>query len=194
MPDTPAVEKDKQMKQLKRCMECWREVILPLNSILLWEQSWHPGLILGLTTSIFLLMWFMEPAILTVISVGLLLMALGDYLGPILISTFCSTNSWTGQKERKLDEICQRLSNAITQLQSIWKTALWARTNHANMYYGVITAVLLGLALIGNTVNNLFLMYVIVNSLLLLPGLRHNGRMQQPIKLLCSYLTRPKLS
>ena len=42
------------MKQLKRRMECWREVILPLNSILLWERSWYPGLILGITTIIFL--------------------------------------------------------------------------------------------------------------------------------------------
>ncbi|XP_012269432.2 ADP-ribosylation factor-like protein 6-interacting protein 1 [Athalia rosae] len=194
MPDASAVEKDKHMKQLKRQMECWREVILPLNSILLWEQSWHPGLILGITTSIFLLLWFMDPAILTVTSLGLLLLALGDYLGPILISTFFSANSWTGQKERKLDEICQRISNAFLQMQNIWKTALWARTNHANMYYGVISAVLVVLALIGNTVNNLFLMYVIVNSILLLPGLRHNGRMQQPIKFICSYFTRPKSS
>lgn len=193
MPDTPATEKDKQMKHLKRRMECWREIILPLNSILLWEQSWHPGLILGITTSIFLLMWFMEPAVLTVISIALLLLALGDYLGPILISTFCSANSWTGQKERKLDEICQGLSNTFIQIQNIWRTALWARNNHANMYYGVITIVLLGLALIGNTVNNLFLIYAIVNSVLLLPGLRHNGRMQQPIRFICSYLSRPKL-
>lgn len=75
----------------------------------------------------------MEPAVLTVISISLLLLALGDYLGPILISTFYSANSWTGQKERKLDEICQSLSNALVQLQNLWRAALWARTNHTSM-------------------------------------------------------------
>ena len=56
------------MKQLKRRMECWREVILPLNSILLWERSWYPGLILGITTTIFLLVKMLKIYIFYIIN------------------------------------------------------------------------------------------------------------------------------
>jgi hypothetical protein len=45
---------DKRVKQLKRELEGWREVILPLNSILLWEKNWYPGMLVGITTVFFL--------------------------------------------------------------------------------------------------------------------------------------------
>lgn len=182
------------MKQLKRRMECWREIILPLNSILLWERSWYPGLILGFTNFLFLLIWFMEPALLTVISVCLLVVALVDYFVPILSSAFFSTNSWTGQKERKLEEICQNLSVAILQLQGLGKTMLNARNNRPNIYYGSTTLCLVLLAWLGSTINNLFLIYLAVNAILLAPGLRHKGRAQQAIKFIYNYLMHRKLS
>ncbi|XP_015586261.1 ADP-ribosylation factor-like protein 6-interacting protein 1 isoform X2 [Cephus cinctus] len=175
-------------------MECWREIILPLNSILLWERSWHLGLILGVTTSIFMLIWFLEPALLTMISICLLILALVDYLVPILSSAFISTNSWTGQKEKKLDDICQNLSVTILQLQNVWGKILQARNNRPNLYYGSITLCLLLLAWIGNTINNLLLIYMAVNAILLTPGLRHKGRVQKAIKFLCNYMTHRKQS
>jgi hypothetical protein len=45
---------DKRVKQLKRALEGWREVILPLNSVLLWERNWYPGMLVGMTTTFFL--------------------------------------------------------------------------------------------------------------------------------------------
>jgi hypothetical protein len=45
---------DKRVKQLKRELEGWREVILPLNSVLLWEKNWYPGMLVGITTVFFL--------------------------------------------------------------------------------------------------------------------------------------------
>lgn len=45
---------DKRVKQLKRELEGWREVILTLNSVLLWERNWYPGMLIGVTTTFFL--------------------------------------------------------------------------------------------------------------------------------------------
>lgn len=42
------------MKQLKCQIEHWREIILPLSSILIWERPWYPGLIIGINSTIFL--------------------------------------------------------------------------------------------------------------------------------------------
>lgn len=162
------------MKQLKRRMECWREVILPLNSILLWERSWYPGLILGATSIIFFMIWMLEPAFLTVISVTLLVLALVDYLLPPLTSFLCSFNTWTGQKEKKLNEICQNLSATILYLQSLWRSILQTRNERPNVYYTAIITCLIACIWIGNTINNLLLFYIAVNAILLTPGLRHN--------------------
>jgi hypothetical protein len=45
---------DKRVKELKRALEGWREVILPLNSLLLWKKNWYPGMLAGMTTILFL--------------------------------------------------------------------------------------------------------------------------------------------
>ncbi|XP_076236502.1 ADP-ribosylation factor-like 6 interacting protein 1 isoform X2 [Calliopsis andreniformis] len=133
MTGSATIEREKHMKQLKRRMECWREVILPLNSILLWERSWYPGLILGATSVIFFLVWMLEPALLTIISVFLLILALVDYLLPPLTSVLCSPDNWSGQKEKKLNEICQNLSETILQIQSLWRSMLKIRNERPNV-------------------------------------------------------------
>lgn len=70
-----------------------------------------------------------EPAFLTVVSITLLILALIDYLVPILTSTFLSSNDWNGKKERKLEDICQSLSGFILQMQDFWALMLKARNN-----------------------------------------------------------------
>lgn len=78
------------------------------------------------------MIWMMEPAFLTIVSMTLLLLALADYLVPIVASTFISSSAWNGQKERKLDEICQSVSEILLQAQAIWKFILNARSNRPN--------------------------------------------------------------
>jgi len=182
------------MKQLKRKMECWREIILPLNSILLWERSWYPGLIVGLVTVIFCTVWILEPALLTVISVCLLIFALVDYLVPILTSVLCNAQSWTGQKEKKLIEVCQNLSAAIMQIEGAWASISKIRHNHPNVYYSVTILSLIFFAWVGNTFNNLLMLYITVNVALLTPGFRHKGRARWAVKYAYDHLIHRHLS
>ncbi|KAL0117282.1 hypothetical protein PUN28_010259 [Cardiocondyla obscurior] len=194
MTDDGTVDKEKHMKQLKRKMECWREIILPLNSVLLWERSWHPGLIVGLVTVIFCTVWILEPALLTMISICLLIFALVDYLVPILTSVLCNAQSWTGQKEKKLIEICQNLSTTMLQVQGIWASMSKVRQNRPNIYYSTTILFLILFAWIGNTVNNLLLLYIIVIAILLTPGFKHKGRARWAVKYLYNHSIRRHLS
>ncbi|XP_011706381.1 PREDICTED: ADP-ribosylation factor-like protein 6-interacting protein 1 [Wasmannia auropunctata] len=194
MTDDGTVEKEKHMKQLKRRMECWREIILPLNSILLWECRWHPVLIIGFVNVIFSTIWILEPALLTMISVCLLVFALVDYLVPILTSVLCNAQSWTGQKEKKLIEICQNLSSTILQMQCAWTSISKIRHDRPNIYYSATILFLILFAWLGSTINNLLLLYTIVLTVLLMPGLRHKGRARLALKHLYDHLIRRHLS
>ncbi|XP_017787755.1 PREDICTED: ADP-ribosylation factor-like protein 6-interacting protein 1 [Habropoda laboriosa] len=194
MSDSTSIEREKYTKQLKRRMECWREVILPLNSILLWDRSWYPGLIFAITTTIFFLIWMLEAAVLTIISISLLVLALVDYIVPPLTSFLCPVDSWTGQKEKKLNEICQNLSTVILQLQHLWKSMLKTRNDRPNVYYAGIITCLIVCIWIGSTINNLLLLYIAVNALLLMPGLRHKGRAISSISFVLVHLSYGKKS
>lgn len=77
--------------------------------------------------------WILEPALLTMISVFLLIFALVDYLVPILTSVLCNAQNWTGQKEKKLIEICQNLSVTILQVQGAWMSVSKIRHDRPNI-------------------------------------------------------------
>lgn len=95
---------------MKRDLEGWREVILPINSILLWEKKSYCGFIAGTTTAVFLLLWHNDPSILTTVSFLGLAITIADYLVPTLTSHLYNADSWTSAKERKLESICRNLA------------------------------------------------------------------------------------
>ncbi|XP_020282753.1 ADP-ribosylation factor-like protein 6-interacting protein 1 [Pseudomyrmex gracilis] len=194
MTDDGTIDKEKHMKQLKRKMESWREIILPLYSILLWERSWYPGLIFGFVTMVFCTIWILEPPLLTMISMCLLIFALVDYLVPTLTSFLCNAQSWTGQKEKKLIEICQSLSDAILEIQRVWASLSRIRHNRPNLYYSAVIFCLILFAWIGNSINNLLLFYILVNSFLLTPGFRHTGFARWLVQYVYDHVTRRTLS
>ncbi|XP_018406895.1 PREDICTED: ADP-ribosylation factor-like protein 6-interacting protein 1 [Cyphomyrmex costatus] len=190
MTDDGAAEREKHMKQLKRRLECLRELILPLNSILLWERSWHPGLIVGFITMVFCSVWILQPSLLTAISLCLITFALGDYFVPTFTSILCDAQSWTGQKEKKLTEICQNLSTTILQLQSARTSLSKFRHDRPNIYYSVTILFLILFAWIGSTIDNLLLLYITVMAVVLMPGLRHKGRARWAVKYVYNNLIR----
>lgn len=131
------------------------------------------------------MIWMLEPALLTLISLSLLVLALVDYFVPTIISIFCTADSWTGQKEKKLNEICHNLSEAILRSQSLWTSVVTMRNSRPNLvsfyrrrylyklfvnsysviysllqYYGTIMIFLVFFAWLGNTINNLLLSYI----------------------------------
>jgi hypothetical protein len=70
------------------------------------------------------------------------------------------------------------------------------RQSKSKTYYLSILGLLLVLAWVGNTFNNLFLAYVITLKLVLLPGLKHHGIIKQSldatIKVIKSAISKEK--
>uniref|UniRef100_A0A131YCB0 Adp ribosylation factor like 6 n=1 Tax=Rhipicephalus appendiculatus TaxID=34631 RepID=A0A131YCB0_RHIAP len=95
-----------QAKKLRLKLEGWREVVLPLHSVLLWSQPYYPGCIFGAITTVFVLLWYLEPSLLTTFSLIGMLACLLDYLVPLLLAQLCSPDKWTSQHERQLHDIC----------------------------------------------------------------------------------------
>jgi hypothetical protein len=66
------------------------------------------------------LFWFLDPSVLTTVSVIGLIATLVDYLVPTLAASICRPENWTGSKERTLEVICRELANAQTQAHIKW--------------------------------------------------------------------------
>lgn len=182
-----ANEQEKRVKQLKRSLEGWREVVLPLHSLLTWKEKWYPGVIFGFITVTFLFVWWLDPAVLTLVSVLGILAVLVDYLVPTLAASFCRADSWTGTKEKRLEEVCRSLVSAETCLRSVC-TGLGAwRTSRPKLYYVVVLALLFLAAYIGSIINNMLLTYFIVLLITLAPGLCRQGILKQQLAQISAY-------
>ena len=108
---------------------------------------------------------------LTLLSIIGLVVTLLDYLGPILIDKiFCSTQ-WTGEKEKKLDNVCKSVVNTTFFVSSCWTSLSNLKTTSPITHFGVTTTSLLLLAYIGSLVSGMFLSYILTMLVLMLPGL-----------------------
>jgi hypothetical protein len=43
-----------RLENMKRELEGWKEILLPLNGLINWDKPYHPAIIVGLNTFIFL--------------------------------------------------------------------------------------------------------------------------------------------
>lgn len=172
---SPASKQELQTKQLKRSLDGWREIILTVHSVLLWEKHWHPGALFGVLSSVFMLFWLLDPTVLTSVATIGLLVTVGDYLVPTLAAGIFRNDMWTGAKEKKYDEICRSLVYQYTQLSTVCSSYYLMRTVRPKMYYAATTGSLLVLAWIGSAMNNLFLTYLLLLVVVMLPGMEHQG-------------------
>ncbi|CAG9815591.1 unnamed protein product [Phaedon cochleariae] len=173
LPYAPTMES--QIRRLRLSMETYRELMLQVNSFLLWEKPWHPSAIVGGCTVIFMLFWLSEPNILTILSLLGLLVTLGDYVLPSIVSSIFKSESWNIEKQRQYEDICTNIILYKTKFELLVTSYYRMRVTNPKMYFGLTIFGLGFLAWIGGTISNLFLTYMVVLGILLLPGMVHNG-------------------
>ncbi|XP_044755767.1 ADP-ribosylation factor-like protein 6-interacting protein 1 isoform X2 [Coccinella septempunctata] len=165
-----SLKKELKLQEVKNKLENWKEIIIPLYKILIWEKQWHPFAIAGVTTSIFLFIWLSDMSVLTIFSLLGLIITVSDYLVPIIVSSLMKPDSWTPQKEALLDTLCGEILIIKMKIELDCSTYCKLRESHPKMYV-TLTAFALGmLAWFGNIFNNLLIAYLLVTSILLLPG------------------------
>ncbi|XP_050391321.1 ADP-ribosylation factor-like protein 6-interacting protein 1 [Patella vulgata] len=183
-------EESNELSELKKDLEGWKEALIPLNSLLEWEKPYHPGIIVGTTTFLFALIWFVQPSVLTTFSlVGLLISAV-DLVIPMVGSKVFSTGDWTVFHEQQYHQICERIMNARDHFVDFKNTMCQLKAEKPKVYFFVVMGILVINAWIGSLVNNLFLTYFLVNLICLLPGLRRHDIVKKNLAVASTIISR----
>ena len=119
----------------------------------------------------YLILFWLSPSILTLLSLIGLVITLLDYLGPLLLEKIFSPTQWTGEKEKKLDNVCKSVVNISLLVLSCCTSFCSLKTSSPMTHFGVTTTSLLLLAYIGSMVSGMFLSYILSMLTLMLPGL-----------------------
>lgn len=99
----------KQFNKMKHDLEGYREVILLVNSILKWDKPFYAGVIFGVVSFSFLLLWYLNLSILTLVSLLCLIGILFEYAFPIISKFIPKSDNWTGVQEKIFEEVCSEI-------------------------------------------------------------------------------------
>uniref|UniRef100_A0A2K5Z4X6 ADP ribosylation factor like GTPase 6 interacting protein 1 n=1 Tax=Mandrillus leucophaeus TaxID=9568 RepID=A0A2K5Z4X6_MANLE len=130
---------------LEEQLQGWGEVMLMADKVLRWERAWFPPAIICVVSLVFLIIYYLDPSVLSGVSCFVMFLYLADYLVPIVAPRIFGSNKWTTEQQQKFHDICSNLVKTRRRTVGWWKF------------------------------HNLLLTYLIVTSLLLLPGLNQHG-------------------
>lgn len=174
-------QNNEELANLRKELEGYRELILPLNKVIEWEQNYYPAILVAVITLVFSIVWYLEPSVLTTFCLlGVVVCAL-DFAVPIITAQFLKSSEWTVVQERQFDAICTRLLNAKRHFNNIRRTLLILKRDKPKMYLLVMMGAFSLLAWLGSLIDNLLLTYLLVVGLALVPGLRKHGIMQKVV-------------
>ncbi|XP_028669909.1 ADP-ribosylation factor-like protein 6-interacting protein 1 [Erpetoichthys calabaricus] len=161
--------------QLEEQLQAWGEVILAGDKILRWEKPWFPAALCGVVSFVFLLIYYLDPSVLTGVSCAIMILCLADYLVPTLAPKIFGSTKWTTEQQQRFHEICGNLVKTQRRVLGWGRRVFALKEEKPKMYFLTVITALSAMAWIGQQVHNLFLTYLIVTFLLMLPGLNQHG-------------------
>ncbi|XP_068629901.1 ADP-ribosylation factor-like protein 6-interacting protein 1 [Battus philenor] len=168
-------DQEQQVRNLKRILEGWRMVLIPLKSVILWEQQWHPCALFAFISLTYLFIWLLDLNFLATFAITGLVINFVDFLVPIVCNSIYSPNSWTGQNEKMFEDICRNLVNYYNNIFQNICSYYSLRETRPCMYYIISISMACSLAWLASSINNIFLLYVFTTVMLLWPGIQHHG-------------------
>ncbi|XP_047482580.1 ADP-ribosylation factor-like protein 6-interacting protein 1 [Penaeus chinensis] len=172
-------DQDRRVKTLRRELEGWREVLYVGHSVLVWEKQYYPFISISAVTALFLMIWYLEPSMLTLLSVLGITVTLCDYLVPQIVPWIVGAHYWTGTHERRYEQIITSVASLCGLASYVSNTLASMKESKPRTYFVMVTGSLIVSAWIGSTINNLLLTYLIMLVLVLLPGMKHHGILQK---------------
>ncbi|XP_030067741.1 ADP-ribosylation factor-like protein 6-interacting protein 1 [Microcaecilia unicolor] len=160
---------------LEEQLQGWGEVILVADRVLRWEKTWFPAAVIGTVSFVFLMVYYLDPSVLSGVSCFIMFLCLADYLVPTLAPRIFGSNKWTTEQQQRFHEICSNLVKSRRRVVGWWKRLFALKEEKPKVYIITMISSLAVVAWIGQQVHNLLLTYFIVSFLLLLPGLNNQG-------------------
>ncbi|XP_055938121.1 ADP-ribosylation factor-like protein 6-interacting protein 1 [Argiope bruennichi] len=169
------------VKICRRRLENWREILIHCSALLTWHKPYYPGIIAGIVSAIFLMLWYFDPSVLTTISIFGIIACILDYVVPMLSASVFDSSKWTGTQEKKYEDICHGFVDTYMKIKHMWESVRQIKETKPYLYFIGVLGALLFTAWIGNLINNLFLTYLIVLFLALLPGIKSHNVIRENI-------------
>lgn len=190
---TPANKEKEELAVVEKDCQKYRSYLLLVDKLLEWEPAYVPGVAIALVTVLFAITWYMEPSIITSLSLIGILVCLLEYAAPFISNHFYKQpEQWNVILEARYSKVCERIVHAKKHLQCCCNQLCKMKTDKPNSFLLAVVGFLLLTAWIGSFIDTLLLIYLAVVVLVLIPGLRKHGLLQKVTDLIKSKISKPK--
>lgn len=91
-------------------MDPWRHVIIATNDFLSWDKNFYPALIMIIVSLFYLLLWYLDLSVVTMLSLLGLCYVMFDFLQPTIQRLLLQqTDEWSSKQEAKFEYIVSQL-------------------------------------------------------------------------------------
>lgn len=179
-----------EVSKLKKDLNDWKFILLPLNNLLEWEHKFDPLVIIVIVSTIFGIIMSWSPSVLTTISVFCIIALVFDFAVPIITQQLFKTTEWTLSSDAKYTRICERISHFYGHLIRMKTRLIELRREKHSLYFLIVLFVLIFSIYVGQLVDNLLLSYLVSLTLCLLPGARRHNLPQIALNLIKSFIAK----
>ncbi|XP_017004565.2 ADP-ribosylation factor-like protein 6-interacting protein 1 [Drosophila takahashii] len=165
------VDQKRALNKLKHDLEPFRTAIVGAYGVLTWEKQYYAGVVFGATSVLYLLLWWLDLSLITLLSLLGLITLLLDYVFPTVSRLLFGGVNWDGDQEAKFEDVCGQVC-AVKSNMVLWYDYLF-KERKSTVFVIVISLGLLALAWIGAIFNNLLLMYLATLLIAMWPGLQN---------------------
>ncbi|KAL4689299.1 hypothetical protein H8959_012090 [Pygathrix nigripes] len=95
--------------------------MLMADKVLRWERAWFPPAIICVVSLVFLVIYCLDPSVLSGVYCFVMFLCLADYLVSILAPRIFGSNKWTTEQQQKFHEICSNLVKTRRRTVGWWK-------------------------------------------------------------------------
>jgi len=160
---------------LKHRLAGWKELIVLVDSVLAWEKEFYAALVSCSLTFLFIMVWYMDPSTLTLLSLVGEIAVILDYAVPRLQAKIFPDSAWSMENEKRLDQICQELMFVKNGVYRIYSLLMGYKHSHPLMFMSTTVVALFLVAQIGSMFSGFFLTYLAVLVVVMIPGLYRRG-------------------
>ena len=177
--DSGSASGESSGKSLKTNLKGWREIFVVVSKLLKWEKPYYCGIVIGIVSLFFLLIWYFDPSVITGLSMMMLTFCICDFLIPFVAPMIFHEANWSSEKEKEYSDACKALAGVRATVYNSVGGLFRLKDTNPLLYVAVATVSLSTLAWLGNQMHNLMLLYFGVLILASLPGLAHHGILQK---------------
>ncbi|XP_017039684.1 ADP-ribosylation factor-like protein 6-interacting protein 1 [Drosophila ficusphila] len=164
------VDQKRALNKLKHDLEPFRTAIVGAYGVLTWEKQYYAGVVFGVISVLYLVLWYLDLSLITLLSLLGLISILLDYVFPTVSRLLFGSVNWDGDQEAKFEDVCGQVC-AVKGNFVLWYEYLF-KERKSTVFVIIFSLGLLALAWIGAIINNLLLMYFVTLLMAMWPGLQ----------------------